>query len=175
MKNRALLFSIAVAALTLNSTGPSAAPADPPQHLAQADPHKAERDPWRKKFARLKDCDASECSIKVTVTGCDKAKIIVDPEELAVVRTRKGMRILWKVENSPGYTFEGKKGIFYKGPNSGGAGKQFQCKLASKPGLEYECHNRNEDAKPTDYEYGITILKDGKTCATKDPIIINGF
>lgn len=167
MKNRALFLAstVALAVSACTSLTPMAQPAYGGGQ--SGDPYAAERAEIKSRHARLKECDADECSITVTVTGepCDKTKIKADPDELAVMRTRRGVLIKWEV-TTPGYTFDRRDGIFFKDPQS-----QFQCRPRNHA-TEYECRNKNDDRK--DYAYGITLVKDGVKCAT-DPTIINGY
>jgi hypothetical protein len=159
MKNRALLlvFGAALAASACSFLAPA----------STGGAYDAERTEIRKLHPKLKDCDADECTVIVTVTGepCDKTKIKADPDDLAVVRTHRGVLIKWKVTTA-GYTFDRRDGIVFKSAQS-----QFQCH-ASNQATEYECRNKNEDRK--DYPYSITLVKDGARCFT-DPTIINGY
>jgi hypothetical protein len=163
MKNRALFLvsAVAVAVSACNAIAPMGYPAP------GADPYAAERADIRSRHAHLRECDAEECSVTVTVTSepCDRTKIKADPEELAVVRTRRGVLIKWEV-TTPGYTFDRRDGIFFKDPQN-----QFQCRPRNRL-TEFECRNKNDDRK--DYAYGITLVKDGAKCVA-DPTIINGF
>ena len=132
--------------------------------MAQADPGAAARDALHKKHPNPKKCPDDECKIIVTATACDKNSIKADPPVLAP--EKKNVKIVWKV-TSPGYTFDAASGIKLKDASQ----TQFKCKALADP-TEYECKNKNDDVR--EYEYAITLVKDGKTCAT-DPIIINGY
>jgi hypothetical protein len=189
MMHRALLSAVAAAfaLVACNSSSNPAAPtpastpaavvqapaaeppkSDPPQQVAQAATPDDPRAALRKKYLKMKECDAQDCSITVTASACDKSSIVADPDTLAVVKTHRGVLIVWKV-TSPGYTFDPKNGITLKDSSQG----QFRCKARSNA-TEYDCVNKNDNPAITEYQYAITLVSGGKTCTT-DPVIVNGF
>jgi hypothetical protein len=160
MKNRALL-ACAGTAIAL-STLPIAA-------SAQGDATAAARAAAKVKHPGLKECDAQSCSVSVTATACDPGSIKAVPDTLAVLKTHKGVLIVWTAD-SAGYTFDKKSGIVLKDASQG----QFQCKARAKA-TEYDCFNKNENPTVKEYQYSITLIDSaGKTCKV-DPIIINGY
>ncbi|HEY4999359.1 MAG TPA: hypothetical protein VII36_09455 [Usitatibacter sp.] len=161
MNNRALLLSAATA-LVLALSGCACL-----QGMG-GDSSKA-RDAVRAKYPNLRECDAQDCSVSVTATACDPASIKAAPDPLAVVKTHRGVLIVWTVD-SPGYTFDRKSGIVLKDASQG----QFKCKARSRA-TEYDCTNKNENASITEYQYSITLRDAGGRACTLDPIIINGY
>ncbi len=162
MNKRALLLCAALA-LALGAPLVFAAP----QQLAQADPTAAARAAAKVKHADLTECDAQNCSVSVTASAC--TSVSAKPDTLAVIKTHKGVLLLWTVDTA-GYTFDKKSGIVFKDAGQ----DQFKCKARAKA-TEYECANKNGNAAMTEYKYGITLRDAGGAACKLDPIIINGY
>ncbi len=157
-KNRALFYAVAVP-LVFTLAGCAAV-------QSSSDADKA-RDAIRLKYPNVKVCQDASCDVTVTAMACDPNAITAAPAEIWVVE--KPMVLVWTIRDSPGFTFDPKDGIYIKDDPD----HQFKCKPAHGSDVVFQCMNKNENALPTEYSYGINLVYKNQRCHV-DPIIING-
>ena len=128
---------------------------------------------------RSKTCPGNSCDVEVRVTVvAGTPRVVVDFDELRFPRGNQDVTIVWKLKNSPDWTFKETSIAPHTGPAS--AGKETtpadewrsQIRFLNNSAVNYVVENAN--SRPAKLFYNITVFrKSDNTPVTLDPAIFN--
>jgi hypothetical protein len=112
-------------------------------------------------------CKEKKCAVAVTVKAC---VITVDPSWLGLAKGVTDIEIEWQIRNSPGVAFARDGAIFFKEKDRAAAARQFRNGKLTES-TKYSLWDAN--TAPGEFNYGVTVVDNGKLCPPLDPTIVN--
>ncbi len=110
-------------------------------------------------------CKTKECLVRITVAAC---AITVDIPVLGIAKGNRDVDIVWEIR-SEGAVFAREKPVFFKGDRAEAARQFSEPRLLADKKFRW----RDANSSPGRFEYGITVVDNGKACAPLDPTVIN--